>query len=108
MFFYFHNQVTCWKMENCFWKNPSDVVYVMKCLTLRRNFRIIVLARRTSYFIEMCQFVIPMHLVFRIVYRYLYSTSYGISQTQALSVHFSSRKEVRLKAIETMQGEQIK
>src|SRR6218665_3703293 len=35
-----------------------------------------------------------------IVYRYLYSASHGISQTEALSVHFSCRKKVRLKARE--------
>ena len=35
-----------------------------------------------------------------IVYGYLYSASHGVSQTKALSVHFSSRKEVRLKARE--------
>jgi len=35
-----------------------------------------------------------------IVYRYLYSTSYGVSQTEALSGLFSSRKKVRLKARE--------
>jgi len=34
------------------------------------------------------------------VYRYLYSTSHGINQIEALSVHFSSRKKVRLKARE--------
>jgi len=32
-----------------------------------------------------------------VVYRYLYSASHGVSQTEALSVHFSSRKKVRLK-----------
>ena len=32
--------------------------------------------------------------------RYLYSASHGVSQTEALSVHFSSRKELRLKARE--------
>jgi len=31
-----------------------------------------------------------------IVYRYLYSASQGVSQTEALSVHFGSRKKVRL------------
>src|SRR6218665_3820789 len=35
-----------------------------------------------------------------IVYRYLYSASRGVSKTEALSVHFSSRKKVRLKARE--------
>jgi len=35
-----------------------------------------------------------------IVYRYLYSASHGVSQTEAVSVHFSSRKKVRLKARE--------
>src|SRR6218665_1211998 len=35
-----------------------------------------------------------------IVYRYLYSASHGVSQTEALSVHFSSRKKVRRKARE--------
>ena len=35
-----------------------------------------------------------------IVYRYLYSASHSVSQTKALSVHFSSRKKVRLKARE--------
>src|SRR6218665_212625 len=35
-----------------------------------------------------------------IVYRYLYSASHGVSQTEAHSVHFSSRKKVRLKARE--------
>jgi len=32
-----------------------------------------------------------------IVYRYLYSASHGVSQTEALSVYFSFRKKVRLK-----------
>jgi len=31
-----------------------------------------------------------------IVYRYLYSASHGVSQREAFSVHFSSRKKVRL------------
>jgi len=35
-----------------------------------------------------------------IVYRYLYSASHSISQTEVLSVHFISRKKVRLKARE--------
>jgi len=35
-----------------------------------------------------------------IVYRYLYSVSHSVSQTEALSMHFSSRKNVRLKASE--------
>ena len=35
-----------------------------------------------------------------IVYQYKYSASHGISQTEALSVYFSSRKKVRLKARE--------
>jgi len=34
-------------------------------------------------------------LLYCIVYRYLYSASHGVSQTDALSVHFSSRKKVR-------------
>jgi len=33
-------------------------------------------------------------------YRYLYSASHNVSQTGALSVHFSSRKKVRLKTRE--------
>ena len=36
-----------------------------------------------------------------IVYRHLYSASHGICQTEALSVHFSSRKKVRLKTKES-------
>jgi len=39
-------------------------------------------------------------LLYCIVYRCLYSASHGINQTEALSVHFSSRKKVRLKATE--------
>src|SRR6218665_2081901 len=31
-------------------------------------------------------------------YRYLYSTSHGVSQAEVLSVHFNSKKKVRLKA----------
>src|SRR6218665_2915951 len=40
-----------------------------------------------------------LHVYF-IVYRYLHSASHGVSQAEALSVHFSSRKKVRLKARE--------
>jgi len=36
-----------------------------------------------------------------IVYRYLYSASHSVSQTEVLSVHFSSRTKVRPKARET-------
>jgi len=36
-----------------------------------------------------------------IVYRHLYSASHGVNQTEALAVHFSSRKKVRLKARES-------
>jgi len=35
-----------------------------------------------------------------IVYRYLYSASHGVSQTESLLVHFSSRKKVSLKGRE--------
>src|SRR6218665_2014982 len=30
--------LTYLRMQNCFWKNLLDVVFVVKCLTLRRNF----------------------------------------------------------------------
>jgi len=36
-------------------------------------------------------------VLYCVLYKYLYSASYGKSQTEALSVHFSSRKKVRLK-----------
>jgi len=39
-------------------------------------------------------------ILYCIVYRHLYSASHYISQTEALSVHFSSRKKVRLEARE--------
>ena len=45
-------------------------------------------------------------VLYCIVYRYLYSASHGVSQTEALSVHFSSRKKVRLKEREMRKGEQ--
>ena len=41
-----------------------------------------------------------MTFFYCIVYKYLYSASHGVSQTEALSVHFSSKKKVRLKARE--------
>jgi len=44
-------------------------------------------------------------MLYCIVYRYLNSASHGISQTEALSEHFSSRKKVRLKTREK-QGKQ--
>jgi len=40
------------------------------------------------------------HILYCIAYRYLYSASYGISQTKALSVHFSSSKKERLNSRE--------
>jgi len=39
-------------------------------------------------------------VLYCIVYSYLYSASHGVSQTEALSVHLSSRKKVRLQARE--------
>jgi len=36
-------------------------------------------------------------MMYCIVYRYLYSAFHSISQIEALSVHFSSRKNVRLR-----------
>ena len=41
-----------------------------------------------------------------IVYRNLYSDSHGISQTEVLSMHFSSRKKVRQGEKEMRKGEQ--
>jgi len=43
-------------------------------------------------------------LLYRVVFRNLYSASRGVSQTEALSEHFSFRKKIRLKARER-QGE---
>ena len=42
----------------------------------------------------------------RIVYGYLYSASLGIGHTEAFSVHFSSKKNVRLKTRETKKEEE--
>src|SRR6218665_1009671 len=41
---------------------------------------------------------VSLKVLYFIVYRYLFSASHGVSQTKALSVHFSSRKKVRLNA----------
>ena len=52
-------------------------------------------------------FVQPFFLglfLYCIVYRYLYSTSHCVSQTEALSVHFGSREKVRLKARDQERG----
>jgi len=38
---------------------------------------------------------ISLYIVIVFGYRYLYSASHGVSQTEALSVHFSSREKVR-------------
>ena len=47
-----------------------------------------------------------MQYYYCIVYKYLYSASHGVSQTEALSVHFSSRKKLRLRARQTRKGKQ--
>ena len=43
--------------------------------------------------LALCKNVCGM-IVYCIVYRYLCSASHGVSQTEALSVHFSSRKNL--------------
>jgi len=55
------------------------------------------------YFQKLFKTILPITVG---LYRYLYSASHGVSQTEALSVHFSSRKKVRLKAREMRKGEQ--
>jgi len=64
--------------------------------------QIIPTARRVAYsaFLMVSSVTFNAGHVYCIVYRYLYSTSHDASQTEALSVHFSSRKKVRLKARE--------
>src|SRR6218665_2518035 len=73
------------------------------CPVKRQNSGISGICLAVASWLEDCHDSMPHSIfcfLFCIVYRYFYSASHFVSQTEALSVHFSYRKKARLKARE--------